>query len=79
VVFGLVSPPARLLTPLERYLSQVAAKRVYAAIAQTWSSGDAGGGRRALDPSTEQGSLDGGGRTSKPMACGAAVSGGRHP
>ena len=35
-VFGYVSPTATLLTPLEQHLSQVVAKRVYDAIAQTW-------------------------------------------
>ncbi len=40
VVFGVVSPPAALLTSLEHYLSQTVAKRVYDAIAQTWPCGD---------------------------------------
>jgi hypothetical protein len=39
-VIGFVSPPATLLTSLEQSLSQVAAKRVYDAIVQTWSYGD---------------------------------------
>jgi hypothetical protein len=34
-VFGFVSPPPTQLTPLEQYLSNVAARRVYDAIAQT--------------------------------------------
>ena len=42
-VFGFVSPPATLLTSLEQYLSHVVAKRVYDAIAETWSGGDASG------------------------------------
>jgi len=42
-VFGFVSPLPTLLTPLERYLSQVVAKRVYDAIAQTWSHGGVSG------------------------------------
>ena len=37
-VFGFVSPPPTLLTSLERYLSQVVAKRVYDAIGQTWTA-----------------------------------------
>ena len=36
-VFGFLSPQATLLTSLERYLSQVVAKRVYDAIGQTWT------------------------------------------
>ena len=42
-VFGFVSPPARLLTSLEQYLSQVVAKRIYHAIMQTWSRGNVSG------------------------------------
>ena len=38
-VFGFVSPHPTLLTSLEQYLSQVVAKRVYDAIAQTWFGG----------------------------------------
>ena len=47
VVFGFVSPPATLLTPLEEYLSHVVAKRVYDAIVQTWSRGDMSGVNRS--------------------------------
>ena len=39
IVFGFVSPPLTLLTSLEPYLGQVAATRVYYAIAQTWPRG----------------------------------------
>ncbi len=44
-VLAFVSPHPTLLTPLEQYLSQVAAKRVYDAIAQTWSCGGASGSK----------------------------------
>ena len=37
VVFGLVSPDVRRLSSLEVYLTNLAAKRVYDAIAATWS------------------------------------------
>jgi hypothetical protein len=47
-VFGFVSPPPTLLTSLEQYLSQVAAKRVYDAIAQTWSRGGVGSSTRGV-------------------------------
>jgi len=39
-VFGFVSPHPRLLTALERYLVHVAARRVYDAIAETWSDSE---------------------------------------
>jgi hypothetical protein len=41
-VFGFVSPRAKDLAPLEGHLSQVAAKRVYDAIAETWDYSDVG-------------------------------------
>ncbi len=49
-VFGFVSPPATLLTSLEQYLSHVVAKRVYDAIAKTWSDGDASGAKSSVVP-----------------------------
>jgi hypothetical protein len=40
-VFGFVSPHPKRLAPLEQHLAQVAAKRVYDAIAETWSESQA--------------------------------------
>ena len=37
VVFGFVSPDSKRLAPLEAYLANLATKRVYDAIAATWS------------------------------------------
>jgi hypothetical protein len=50
-VFGYVSPSVRLLTPLEQYLSQVVAMRIYEAITKTWPRGDLSGKTDVIEPS----------------------------